>query len=594
MPDRAVLDKSNIRRLYDSIGYSRKSLKPFRQKRVDALEQYVGQNYSDDGPEDEVPLNLLELAVQTYKHLLAAKAPRELVTTPFRRLRNSALLLELALERLAEEIHLKETLQMAVFEALFSIGIVKIGLEHGGTVEIDGETHELGQPYCDVVHLDDWVHDCTATKWGEMMYRGNRYRIPLEDAKANPRFDRKIAAALKPSEFKTDTEEGDSKAAALSQSQRLGDAEFMEMVDLWDIYLPRENMVLTLPLEDDTTFDKPLGEVEYAGPEGGPYHRLAFSPVPQNAMPLPVVAPLMDMQLLINSLMRKLSRQAKRQKSFMPFRSGDEKDAQRIKKTRDGELVNVDNPDALKEVSVGGIDPRTLAFLIQTKQLFSYEAGNLDSLAGLGPQAKTLGQEKLISGSASKRIQEMSLTVTAFDDDVMKALAWYLWTDPFIQMPLTKRIEGTDMEVATAFTPEAREGDFLDYNFKMEPYSMTFMSPEDRLMVLNGVIERVTPFMPMMEKQGITFNVKAYLEAAERLTNVSEVRDMFIFSGATEQDERPMIGKAPTKAPNSHHVYERVNRPGATEQGQDAAMMQTLLGGQPQEAEMAGIGRGVG
>lgn len=31
-----------------------------------------------------------------------------------------------------------------------------------GTVNINGTDHAVGQPFCDVIDLDDWVHDFTA------------------------------------------------------------------------------------------------------------------------------------------------------------------------------------------------------------------------------------------------------------------------------------------------------------------------------------------------------------------------------------------------------------------------------------------------
>ena len=47
-----------------------------------------------------------------------------------------------------------------------------------------------------------------------------------------------------------------------------------------------------------------------------------------------------------------------------------------------------------------------------------------------------------------------------------------------------------------------------------------------------------------------------------------------------------------TKSPNSHRVYERVNRPSSTRQGRDATMMQILLGGNPQRDETAALAAG--
>ena len=66
---------------------------------------------------------------------------------------------------------------------MFSIGIVKQGLASGAVGEIMGFTHNVGQPFADVVSLDDWVHDMTAKRWEQVGYAGNRYRIPLDEAR---------------------------------------------------------------------------------------------------------------------------------------------------------------------------------------------------------------------------------------------------------------------------------------------------------------------------------------------------------------------------------------------------------------------------
>lgn len=587
-------DPHDIPGLYKSIKYSTDALKPFREARLAALKQYVGKHYGGDNHvKRAVPLNLLELAVQTYKHLLAAQAPRELITTPFDELKPSAANLELALEHLVREIKLKQTLQDAVVAALFGVGIVKIGLEHGGHIEIDGETHELGQPYADVVHLDDWVHDTTARKWGECSFMGNRYRLFIEHAKNEPTFDKELREKLTVTEYDQATRSGDQKAESLSESGGRLDGGYRDYVELWDIYLPFDNVVLTLPFEDSGDIQEPLRIAEYDGPEGGPYRRLAFSEVEDNVMPLPETAVMMDMHLLANSVLRKLDDQARRQKSMTAFQKGDEDDADTLKKGRDGDMLGMNGTlDELREIKTGGIEPQMLAFLLQVRDLFSYQAGNLDALAGLAAQSETVGQDRLISRAAGGRIEAMQIVTTEFAHEIMKTLAWYLWEDPFIDLPLTKRVPGTPIEVPTSFNEESREGDFLDYNFKMEPHSMQFLSPQARLAVVYQTLEKLAPFLPMMEAQGIVIDIAELLNTTSDLTGVEQVKDIFIFSGGEKGPARPMMGKPPAKAATTHRVYERRNRTDANPNGTSGQMIQALqqMAGSQQAAAPAGQG----
>ncbi|MEG7677136.1 hypothetical protein U2060_15455, partial [Listeria monocytogenes] len=61
---------------------------------------------------------------------------------------------------------------------------------------------------------------------------------------------------------------------------------------------------------------------------------------------------------------------------------------------------------------------------------FSYVAGNLDTLGGLGNSAPTLGQEQLLSSSSNGKMQSMQGEVVKWTTSIIKALAWYVWSDP--------------------------------------------------------------------------------------------------------------------------------------------------------------------
>src|SRR3990167_4563034 len=86
--------------LRDSVESSYKRLEGARERLMALRKQYVGRNYSEGGSARHVPVNLLELAVTSYTHLLAPKAPQVSVKTNYRELRISADYLEMALNEL--------------------------------------------------------------------------------------------------------------------------------------------------------------------------------------------------------------------------------------------------------------------------------------------------------------------------------------------------------------------------------------------------------------------------------------------------------------------------------------------------------------
>jgi hypothetical protein len=107
----------------------------------------------------------------------------------------------------------------------------------------------------------------------------------------------------------------------------------------------------------------------------------------------------------------------------------------------------------------------------------------------------------------------------------------------------------------------------------------------------------VLPMQPMMEAQGAMIDMKAVVDYVARNSNMPEMGEMIMFQDRPPNDRAPMGGNPrpsyiSTKSPVTRRIYERGGRPGATRHGRDAAMMQTLLGGNAQPAELAAMSAG--
>lgn len=588
------LNEADIRRLKQAATWSRAALKPFRQKRIEALREYVGAHYSDDGAPDRVPVNLLELAINIYVRQLVASRPQALVTTRHRELRAFAGIFESTVNDAVIEANLEATLRQAVMNAMFSIAIVKVGITEGLEVDLGDKKHDAGKLYADCIGLDDWVHDMTARSRSGWQFCGNRWSMRLDQAKENPAFDPDARARLVSHDPSAMMEDGEERASAISRgriSPGADEAEFRPRVELWDYYLPQERLLVTC----NADIDVPLRIVEDDGPSQGPYHYLGFSDVPDSIMPLPPVALMRDIHELVNRLYRKLGRQADRQKTITGVQGSADKDGERIVKADDGDVVKLDNPNNAKEYKFGGVAPESLAFLIQTKDLYSYLNGNLDSLGGLSPQSRTLGQDELLSSSASQRIADMQARTLEFTTGIIKSFAWWTWTDPVREQLVQRRMMGTAQDVNFEWTPETRNGDFLQYNFDVNPFSMAHSTPAMKLQgLLNFLQGMVFPALPMLEAQGKTINFDSLVKTVSRLGNIPEVEDVIVDSGApTPIMEGPAEGDPqPKVAPVTKRTYERVNRPGGTRQGQDAVTVRALMGAASQPEEMAAVGKG--
>jgi len=217
--------------------------------------------------------------------------------------------------------------------------------------------------------------------------------------------------------------------------------DYEDYVELWELWLPRDQLIVTFPAQSNGILDgRPLLVKPWVGPEGGPFHLLSFGDVPGNTMPTAPVHDMIDLHTSENALMNKLIRQAKRQKKNQLVPGVADKDAKRLVDAEDGEMIKADAPGQIQELASGGIDNLNFQFTIQLRQLYTYLQNNLDAIGGLAPQADTLGENKLLMGTASKTVEGMQEETMSFIESGLRSMCWYYWTDPLqtykTQMPL--------------------------------------------------------------------------------------------------------------------------------------------------------------
>ena len=154
---------TSISRIHECVDFSRRKLERLRKERVDAIQKFVGKHYADNGSKRTMPVNLLEMAVTIYLRLLAAHAPKCLVTTEDATLRPFAADMEIVINQLPDEIGLDQTIRLAVMEAMFSIGVVKVGIAGA-----DPRPNIGDEPFVSLVQIDDYFCDMSAKSWNEI------------------------------------------------------------------------------------------------------------------------------------------------------------------------------------------------------------------------------------------------------------------------------------------------------------------------------------------------------------------------------------------------------------------------------------------
>lgn len=575
--------KIDFNRLRTSIDWSQRQLTCFRNNRLDAIKEYVGMHYAQGGTQLRVPTNFIELAVSIYTQQLAARPPRVMVSTNVRELRPQAYTMQLALNQVPAEINLGCTLRKAVVEAMFGMGVVKVGLAHSN-VSVLG--YDIGEPFVDLVTLDDYFMDMSAKRQDLIQYEGNDYWLPLHTARE---LWSGKSSEINPDKHTVQGVEGTTRADSISANE--GADLYKDRVHLRDVWLPEQQKIVTYGV----TSNKVFNIVDWDGPDIGPYRKLSFSDVPGNLLPLAPVALWRDLHELGNNLFRKLGKQADVKKTLAAFQGGNEDDVEAIKKASDGEGIRVTGQPPTP-ITVGGIDAPTLAFYLQTKDIFTYFAGNLDTMGGLSPKTDTVGQDKLLAEAASARVNYMRNQTLDFAKDIFKALAWYEWTDPERERIVVKSVPGEkSLSTTVKWSADTRKGDFLDYNFDIDVHSMEDDTPSLRLQKLGQIMERfIMPMQPFMAEQGISFNFTRFVEDVAKLSNMEEIIDYFQFQ--QPPPGQPMAGNprpegSPSKPAHTTRTYERVNRPGATQQGKTDIMSRILMGAGVQQTEAASLNR---
>jgi len=575
---------THLDRLRKSMDWSDQQLTVFRDQRLETVREQVGKWYGANGADDERPINKLRQAKQAYGRQLAANNPNVLITTDYPQLKPLARTYRQVMNRILRELEYQITLAAVVDDGLDMVGIAKTGIERKRVASHVGFLHDPGMPYFDRVSLDDFVLDMNVTQFDRCRYVGDRYWMTMDEVKDSPYFNPRSKGKITPDVREPYGEDGQELVANISITPTHQDEDVEDVVQVCDVWLRHENLLITVPVRQPSVL---LFDGEYDGPEGGPYDLLGFGRVPDQLMPFAPLQLLFDLHRLENALFRKLSNQAEGQKRFVAMASGSPEDAETAEKVKDGQLA-IFTPGAMQSIqekSAGGVDGGNAAFFLSVDQQANKMGGNLELINGLGPQSDTATQDKMLMQSASAMLQELVDITTTFATKTIEKLGWYYWYHPTFSMDVADQIPGTDLVDVVRFTPQMREGDWAQHNFDVVPYSMRHKSPMERLATLRQFMSETMPAFQMMQAQGIDISWQVYADLYAQYSGVNDLKDVLTYTTPTESAGEP-VGEAPARATHTIRENVRVNRPGATPQGQDQAMQQLFMGGaQPAQRE---------
>jgi len=532
------MDDDGNGKLFKAVEKSYRDWDSFRRVNKSLVEEYAGDGYgassSNEGRKRELVVNLLHQTVSAYMMSLAANRPKVLVSTRRRNLRGFARHYQLALNNLIEEIGLVHTIRRWVLDSFFSIGVVKAHMSDSAVVELERDVYaDPGRPFASNVSLDNFVADTSAKKWSEAEFVGDVYRIPYEDLEDDTIWDQEAVKLVRPG---SKMEVSEDRLENIGKGYETDADEFRPMVDLVDLWLPREGKVVTYPCDFRNgslkPYGKPLAEMEWTGSDLGPYHILSFDDVPENLMPVGPATHLSPLARHINNVYRKQVRSARDFKEVQTYTAGAEKSARNLQAAKHGELVCINDPNEIASIKLGGVDQQNQMFMLNMIDHFDNLAGNLSALAGLGPQADTLGQERLIHGAMSGRVAQMASRVTDAVVLLVRDLGRMLWDDDVNSIPGELQWEGLDGVFADSpWKPGDREGQHSDYDISIDVYSMSYKSPSERAKAILELVTNVyVPLGQMLMMQGGTIDMRQLNDTLAELMDLPRLKDVIRFN----------------------------------------------------------------
>ena len=541
--------------------------------------EFAGSLYGQrqDPRRRKVPYNVLAQDVLTYSRALVATNPQLLISTFDPQLRGEVKLLETAANRRLFEIRWQNELEELAMDAIFCMAAAKIGVE-----EVNGKLLS----YVDVIGMDDLILDMAANKFSEMAFCGHRFRKPLEDVLSNPKYDPVALNTLHPSQRSNKNERGDLKVSTITNADTNMDAEPQDMIDLCELFIPKQRRLITATFENGELGLKPLCQEQYEGPPDGPYEFCGLTKLPGNLIPLSPVAQLFDLHDAINHITQKIIRDAENHKIVNIAQKGTGDDVQKIMNEINGGVAFVDNPNILNKLELRGVNKADVAVLMQLMEMQNKQAGNVDVMSGLQSDASTLGQENLLVGNSSKLIQAMQDKMQNFITRIGRAVSWHVWHEAKREQVAVAHKVGA-LDTVQQLIPQ---GEFGDYDFSLNVYSMADTTPKQRLAQLDDYMTRtVIPMAPVMAAQGQMVDMRRLTALRAKYTNTPELEEIIVdtpppdpMQGAGMEQEAPQnpgqgLKQGPSKPPSTERHYVRHSKGGA-QAGRKAAMASMLAG----------------
>lgn len=502
-----MVDENRRPTLRRAIADARKRAERHLQWRRQLLEEYAGPRYGVQRGTDSVrrvPINALYFLAATLVPLLAYRSPQALIEAKKAELRQHTRIIESLLNRHFEDIKLAKTLQRVVLDSIFGPGVMIQGLGVGGEMGV-------GEPFVDRVSPDDYFLDPLARDKDEATFEGDRLYLLRESMLSSPLFEGQEDVISKlPAKRQQEGKRAESIGGVAAGEP------YAEIVEVERVFFPERREIQYVPATGES--EEPLATIPFEAPVKSPYLMYGMNWVPDNPYPLPLGLAMVDAHELVKQVGQKIGEQAKRQKRvLLADATVDETESDAIQNAPDGSLIRVQSVDRYREVDYGGASKDNYDGLAILWDQFSRQAGNMDLMSGAKAQSETLGQDQMLYQSASLRVDYYASQLRDVVREICRGQAWYIWSDPVTQRQANYEVQGLSVSVDVG--PGDLEGEFEDYVWDIEPYSMGPDDPKQQFVRTLQWFQNVA--LPAIQASpDVAINGEAIMKATAKMADI--------------------------------------------------------------------------
>jgi hypothetical protein len=601
----SYVDEVSPRKVQLAVQRGRTRMENFRQARLGFIKQYVGSYYDvAAGAVGTQAINLIFNAIRVLVPTMVMNFPKHTIATPYLAARQYADLLSLALDQQDIKLKIRDVYRQIIVDAIFTLGIMKTGLAQSDDIlvfddDMGQQTLDNGTVYTDRVSFENFVVDPNAKEYlfKDASFMGDMLTVPRQMLLESGLYNNELVERLPRAGDRT--KEGRASELSMKQIDEEENADLEDEVEVYELWVPSANAIVTVPAAKEVVMDDYLRITDYYGVKEGPYTFLCLTPpVPDNPLPVPMVGIWYDLHILANRMAKKIVEQAERQKDLVVYQPSAADDASSMRDAGDGEAVKVDDVQAVRTVSFGGQQSSNENHLQSLENWFNMMAGNPAQVGGQNIEAKSATAANILQQNSGIGLEDMKDMMYIAAAEESRKRAWYLHTDPLMQIPLTKRQPTMQQqmiqtpqgptwlnapimqEVQVILTPEARAGDFLDYTFTIEPESMGRRDSKTRLAQAQAFCQQSIPAVAaaaqIFATLGLPFSAKALLLRMAKESGI-EWMDEVLFDPEfqMQMQQQQMMG------PNAQDSKGQI----AGQQPNNGLMPSMLQNGQPGQVQ---------